>query len=124
MVGQFAAYWGLENLSNWLDEQRLEFWKRGRHLEEHFTILEELGWKILGKGAYFVYIEHPFSQPSDAIAKALVRDAAILCLPGTMFAPPEMTATQRHLRIAFANIGCNQIEILLQRLHKFSLTLA
>ncbi len=123
-VGQYAAYWGLENLSGWLNEQRQEFLKRGYCLEEHFTILRDMGWKILSKGAYFAYVEHPFSQPSDAIAKALVKEAAILCLPGTMFAPAEMSAPQQQLRIAFANIGCNRIEILLQRLHKFSLKLA
>ena len=123
-VGQYGAYWGLENMSSWLIEQRQEFFKRGHFLEEHFTTLREIGWRILGRGAYFVYVEHPFSQSSDTIARALVKQAAILCLPGTMFAPPEMTAPQRHLRIAFANIGCNQIKILIQRLHKFSLDLA
>ena len=62
------------------------------------------GWKLLGCGAYFAYVEHPFSLPSPQIAKRLVAEAGVLMLPGTMFMPDDDPAGQRQFRIAFANV--------------------
>jgi aspartate/methionine/tyrosine aminotransferase len=98
--------------------------KRRAFLEDRFSLLSDQGWKLLGVGGYFAYVEHPFELSSDKIAEMILRDSSILCLPGTMFAPPEMVPATRQLRIAFANIGCEELEILIQRLHKFSLALA
>lgn len=123
-VGQYGAYWGLLHLSDWLDSQRKEMSKRRAFLEDRFSLLSDQGWKLLGVGGYFAYVEHPFELSSDKIAEMILRDSSILCLPGTMFAPPEMVSATRQLRIAFANIGCEELEILIQRLHKFSLALA
>jgi aspartate/methionine/tyrosine aminotransferase len=58
------------------------------------------------------------------LAQRLTREAAILCLPGEMFAPQDMQNAKHHLRVAFANIDCPDIENLLNRLSKFGLTLA
>ena len=123
-VGQYGAYWGLLNLADWLSDQRDEMTKRRKYLESKFSDLSDSGWKLLGAGGYFAYVEHPFEEPSEKVAQMMLQEAAILCLPGTMFAPLELDVAQRQLRIAFANIGCDQIEIMIQRLHKFSLALA
>ncbi len=123
-VGQYGAYWGLENLSNWLDEQRNEIQKRKLYLETNFNALENLGWKIIGSGAYFAYVEHPLSFSSEILSQTLVKKAGILCLPGTMFSPAEMKLADHQLRFAFANICSDKIKIFLQRLYKFSLALA
>ncbi|MEY4982338.1 MAG: hypothetical protein RIR62_604, partial [Pseudomonadota bacterium] len=73
-------------------------------------------WRLLGCGAYFAYVEHPFDLPSDAFAKRLVVDAGLLMLPGTMFQPAGDAAGQRQLRIAFANIDAGGIAEMFRRL--------
>ena len=123
-VGQFAALWGLENLGDWLIEQNNEICLRRDHLKSHFHTIGNQGWKMLGSGAYFAYFEYPYEIKGMELAKRLTRETAILCLPGDMFAPKDMPQAKRHLRIAFANINCTDIENLLNRLSKFSLMLA
>ena len=123
-VGQYGAHWGLLHLSDWLADQRAEMQKRREYLETEFSKLSDLNWKLLGAGGYFAYVEHPFPQSSDIIAQTILKEAAILCLPGTMFAPTGVDCAHRQLRIAFANIECEDIETLIQRLYKISLALA
>ena len=67
-------------------------------------MLAAKGWRLLGLGAYFAYMEHPFAASSADLAPQLVREAGILCLPGTMFCPTGDVSGQRQLRIAFANL--------------------
>jgi len=50
------------------------------------------------------------------LAPQLVRDAGILCLPGTMFCPTDDPSGARQLRIAFANLDAAGIGILFDRL--------
>ena len=78
----------------------------------------------MGCGAYFAYVEHPFALPSNELAPALVRDAGVLVLPGTMFMPDDDTSGQRQLRIAFANVDRAGIAELFERLSQVSLPLA
>jgi aspartate/methionine/tyrosine aminotransferase len=73
-------------------------------------------WKLLGCGAYFAYVEHPYPMASDALAKRLVHDASILMLPGTMFQPDTHPEGTRQLRIAFANIDATGIAEMFNRL--------
>ncbi len=115
-LGQFAALWGLQNLSRWLAGERDEILARRAAIQTGFAGLETKGWKLLGCGAYFAYVEHPFSIASDQLAQNLVREAAILTLPGTMFAPADDPSGARQLRIAFANIDVAGITTLFERL--------
>jgi aspartate/methionine/tyrosine aminotransferase len=70
----------------------------------------------MGCGAYFAYVQHPYSRPSDEVAKALVREAGVLMLPGTMFMPDEMPQGARQMRVAFANIDRTGVGDLFRRL--------
>ena len=74
------------------------------------------GWRLLGCGAYFAYVEHPFAEASDLLARRFVQDAAILMLPGTMFQPASHPEGARQLRIAFANIDAEGIAAMFRRL--------
>ena len=78
------------------------------------------GWELLGCGAFFAYVRHPFGIASDALAQRLVREASILMLPGTMFGPTLAEggngAPERELRIAFANAGVDGIAEMGRRL--------
>ena len=118
-LGQRAALWGMQNLGNWLGEQRAEILDRKNAIVEGFSPLEATGWKLLGCGAYFAYVSHPFDMASDLLAQKLVNDAGILCLPGTMFTPEGDAAGQQQLRIAFANIDRNGVGELIKRLVAF-----
>jgi aspartate/methionine/tyrosine aminotransferase len=74
------------------------------------------GWKLLGCGAYFAYVEHPFAGASDDLCRRMVDDCAVLMLPGTMFQPAGSPAGKRQMRIAFANIDRDGITTLFDRL--------
>ncbi len=115
-LGQRAALWGLRNLDPWLAEQRLEILDRRQAMIDGFPVLEAKGWKLLGSGAYFAYMTHPFDMPSDALAQKMVKEIGVLCLPGTMFAPDGDPLGPRSLRIAFANIDRAGISTLYDRM--------
>lgn len=115
-IGQHAALWGMQNLGQWLAGERAEILDRRAAINEGFPRLAQKGWSLLGCGAYFAYVAHPFDLPSDEVARRLVGAAGILLLPGTMFMPPELTEGRRQLRIAFANIDRAGVGALFDRL--------
>lgn len=115
-LGQRAALWGMQNLGDWLARERLEILDRRATITEGFSELASKGWDLMGCGAYFAYVRHPYDMSSDQLAPKLVRDAGILLLPGTMFMPPEISVGTTQLRIAFANIDRTGITELLNRL--------
>lgn len=120
-LGQRAALWGIKNLDEWLAGERLEILDRRAAITDNFPRLAAKGWKLLGCGAYFAYVAHPFNIPSDQLAQQLVAKAGVLALPGTMFMPAEVEQGQRHLRIAFANIDRKGVTQLFDRLENLTL---
>ncbi|MFY2825034.1 aminotransferase [Ruegeria sp. MALMAid1280] len=119
-IGQFAALWGMKNLSQWVAGERAEIFDRRAAIQEQLPRLADKGWRLLGLGAYFAYFEHPFDIPSDELARRLVPEAGILLLPGTMFLPDSDTAGKRQVRIAFANLDRSGIAQLFDRLQALS----
>ena len=115
-LGQRAALWGMQNLDAWLAGERLEILDRRNAINEHFPKLAAQGWELLGCGAYFAYMRHPYDMSSAELAPKLVRDAGVLLLPGTMFMPDDLPGGESQLRIAFANIDRSGIETLFDRL--------
>ena len=115
-IGQHAALWGIENLDQWVAGERDEILARRAAIETNFPLLAAQGWELLGLGAYFAYMRHPFDLPSDVLAQKMVSAAGILCLPGTMFRPADDPAGARELRIAFANVDAGGIATLFKRL--------
>ena len=120
-LAQKAAVWGLRNLSDWVSFQKLEILKRRSLLVKQFKKIEKQGWELSGIGAYFAYVKHPFNRKSDEVARRLLDDQSILSIPGTLFSPKNSGAGDNHLRIAFANISCSDIVILIERLKNFRL---
>lgn len=115
-LGQHAALWGMRNLSQWLAGERAEILDRRAAIANTMPTLTTEGWKLMGVGAYFAYMEHPFKMSSDALAQRLVQDHHVLCLPGTMFMPEADLAGAHQLRIAFANVNRAEIAVLFDRL--------
>jgi len=124
-LGQRAALWGMQNLDAWLAGQRLEILDRRAAIADNFPRLAAKGWQLLGCGAYFAYMQHPFDIPSDQLAPRLVKEASILTLPGTMFMPDDsdgaLPSGAQHLRVAFANIDRAGIAVLFDRLENLTL---
>lgn len=115
-IGQHAALWGLENLGQWVAGERAEILARRQAITDGFGVLADKGWQLLGLGAYFAYMQHPFKISSLELAPHLVREAGILCLPGTMFWPEDAPEGAAQLRIAFANLDAQGIAELYTRL--------
>lgn len=116
-LGQIGALWGMRNLAQWVAGERDEILSRRAAMVSGFAALPD--WKLLGCGAYFAYVEHPFDMASDTLAKRLVHDASLLMLPGTMFQPPGNPDGRRQLRIAFANVDAVGITEMFRRLAAF-----
>jgi aspartate/methionine/tyrosine aminotransferase len=121
-LGQIGALWGLRNLGDWVAGERREMLSRKTTLLAEFAA-HLPGWKLLGAGAYFAYVEPPFGMPSGQLARRLVEQQSLLALPGTMFAPPAAEGRdwggERQLRIAFANIDAAGIAEMRRRLAAF-----
>ena len=115
-LGQKAALWGMLNLGHWLAGERLEILARRQAIVDNFTQLKAKGWSLLGVGAYFAYLEHPFDMASNDVAQKLVEQVCVLALPGTMFVPETDESGKRQIRIAFANIDADGIVVLFDRL--------
>ncbi len=113
-LGQIGALWGMRNLGEWLAGERLEILARRDAMTSGFAAMQ--GWTLMGCGAYFAYVAHPFDLPSDQICKRLVTDCAVLMLPGTMFQPAGSKAGRAQMRIAFANVDAAGIATLFDRL--------
>ena len=119
-LGQRAALGGMQNLGDWLAGERLEILDRRAAIHDNFPLLADKGWKLLGCGAYFAYVQHPFALSSADLAPLLVKDAGVLLLPGTMFMPSELAGGESQLRIAFANIDRAGVRTLFERLASLS----
>ncbi|MEI2686533.1 MAG: aminotransferase [Cypionkella sp.] len=116
-LGQIAALWGMQNLTHWVAGERDEILARKSAMVAGFSALP--AWKLLGCGAYFAYVQHPFHMSSDQLCKRLVTDASLLMLPGTMFRPQDDLARAGELRIAFANVDTAGIGEMFSRLAAF-----
>ncbi|MGR3434750.1 MAG: aminotransferase [Shimia sp.] len=103
-LGQGAALWGMRHLGDWLASERAEILDRRAAIQDGFPVLGAQGWALLGCGAYFAYMRHPYDLPSDEMARRLVAEAGILLLPGTMFHPAGTPRAAGELRVAFANV--------------------
>ena len=111
-LGQIAALWGMQNLTQWVAGERAEILARRDAMTRGFAALPD--WRLLGCGAYFAYVQHPYPMASDALCKALVTKAGLLMLPGTMFQPQGLGGDQ--IRIAFANVDSSGITEVFKRL--------
>lgn len=122
-VGQIGALWGMRNLRDWLAGERAEILARRDTVTHEFARLPE--WRLLGCGAYFAYVRHPFARPSDQVAQRMVAAASLLVLPGTMFGPrTEQGGTgqaEATLRIAFANADQAGLVAVVDRLAQLDL---
>ena len=110
-TGQLAATYGLQHLQEWKLEKYQAMSHRADALKRAFNV-PELNYQLLSVGAYFAYVKHPFEADSHQVAKRLVEEFEVLCLPGVFFGEGQ----EQYLRFAFANVDEARFPELVQRL--------
>ncbi|SLN11282.1 aminotransferase [Oceanibacterium hippocampi] len=111
-TGQIAALYGLRNLDAWREANRRTMAARLDRVRAIFADRPG-GFELAGAGAYFAYVRHPWpGRPAAEVARDLVREARVHCLPGSMFGPGQ----EDYLRLAFANLGEAALAALPERL--------
>jgi aspartate/methionine/tyrosine aminotransferase len=120
-LGQRAALLGLQHHRGWLAGEREEILRRRAALAEALRRVPD--WRLLGSGAYFAYLEHPFELAAPEVARQLLAQQSVLLLPGTMFGPTRAEggdgAAERQLRAAFANVDTGGLADFADRLAVF-----
>ncbi|MEO0493712.1 MAG: aminotransferase [Actinomycetota bacterium] len=110
-IGQVACVAGLEHATDWRREQARRIAGLQRRFE-HVMADRPGGFELVASGAYFGWVRGPDDTPTDELVRRLVVDHDVLAIPGTAF-----TATdERMLRISFANLDAEQIDLLGERL--------
>ncbi|MAS45666.1 MAG: hypothetical protein CML46_14165 [Rhodobacteraceae bacterium] len=118
-LGQIAALHGLRHLDDFVAGQRDAILARRAVVRDSFRqALPD--WELMGCGAYFAYIRHPFAEDAETLCKALVDEQSLLILPGTMFCPQGDPLGPQSFRVAFANADADGLRDALARLAAFS----
>lgn len=99
-ITQHAVKYGVEHLDGWVSANREMMTRRHDRFRAEFTKTGNR-FHLAASGAFFAWVRHPFSGCSGRqVAKRLVDEAAILCLPGEVFG----LGLEGFLRLAFGNI--------------------
>ena len=99
-ITQHAVKFGVERLERWVAANREMMGRRHDIFRSEFTQPGNR-FQLVTSGAFFAWVRHPFKGCSGRqVAKRLVDEAAILCLPGEVFGP----GLEDYLRLAFGNI--------------------
>lgn len=99
-ITQHAVKYGVEHLDDWVSANRAMMERRHDLFRAEFTKPGNR-FHLAASGAFFAWVRHPFSGLSGRqVARRLVDEAALLCLPGEVFGP----GLEGFLRLAFGNI--------------------
>lgn len=102
-VSQRAAYWGLKLCDKDVAEQRQILSKQRSMLNS--VLSETKNFKLKSIGAFFAYVEHPWSGLSAVeAALKLYKETGIIGLPGSIFGPNQ----ERFIRLAYANLSAEK----------------
>ena len=113
-LGQEAALYGLQHLLPWARKNTEGLKARADLLGQ--GLQRSNRWRLVSIGAYFAYVEHPFSgQNSTEVSKRLSDEENLLTIPGDMFGAGQ----ERFVRLAFANVTDDKIPLVLERLERF-----
>ena len=96
--------WAVDHLHEWKAGNRGIIAERARVFREGVGQLED--WRIDALGTYFAYIRIPeWADDAMATGEKLASQCGLLSLVGPFFGPGQ----ERHLRLAFANVGLEAI---------------
>lgn len=96
--------WAVDNLHEWKADNRALITERARVFREGVGQLAD--WRIDALGTYFAYVRIPEAErDATSVGEALATRCGLLSLVGPFFGPGQ----ERHLRLAFANVGLEAI---------------
>ena len=99
-ITQHAVKFGVERLEEWVAVNR-EMMGRRHDLFRTEFLKPGNRFQLAASGAFFAWVRHPFKNcTSRQVARRLVDEAAVICLPGEVFGP----GLEDYLRLAFGNI--------------------
>ena len=111
-VAQEAALFGLRHLADFRAGKRRLVLERVARFRAVFA-RDTLAYAPISAGAFFAYVRHPFAGvPAAAVARRLIEEENVLCLPGSAFGPGQ----DGYLRFALANIDGDAMAALGDRL--------
>jgi aspartate/methionine/tyrosine aminotransferase len=103
--------WAIDNLHDWKAGNRALIAERARLFRAGVGQLQD--WRIDALGTYFAYLRIPEGERNAvAVGEALATECGLMSLVGPFFGPGQ----DRHLRLAFANVGLEQIAEVPERL--------
>lgn len=112
---QLAVQYGVEHLDDWVAANRLMMERRHDLFRSEFSRPGN-PFQLVASGAFFGWVRHPFpGRTGREVARRLVREAGILCLPGEVFGPE----LEGYLRLAFGNIRAEEIPAAVERFRRF-----
>jgi aspartate/methionine/tyrosine aminotransferase len=104
-ITQLAVKYGVEHLDGWVADNR-EMMTRRHDLFRSSFMEPGNRFRLVASGAFFAWVRHPYDGCSGRqVAKRLVDEAALLCLPGEVFG----VGREGYLRLAFGNIRAEEI---------------
>ena len=114
-ITQQAVRYGVEHLDGWVAANREMMTRRHDRFRDEFT-LPGNPFRLVTSGAFFAWVRHPFPGVNGReVARRLVREAGLLCLPGEVFGP----GLTDYLRLAFGNIREEIIPEAVERFRQF-----
>jgi aspartate/methionine/tyrosine aminotransferase len=108
---QLVLPWAIPALAGWRKANRDALLTRAGEFRAAIDAAE--GWRLRAIGAYFAFVEHPFSGvPGADVCEWLGAERGVLALPGSFFG----RNLHPFLRVAFANVDVEAIRALPGRL--------
>lgn len=116
-ITQQAIYYGVDNLDDWVRENRIMMERRHDRFCAEFNRSGN-PFRLVASGTFFGWVRHPFpARTGREVARTLVEEVGLLTLPGEVFGP----GLTGYLRLAFGNIREEVIPEAVERFRGFSL---
>ena len=109
--GQLAALAGLRGAGAWLEDRIAEMHDRSLTFEKLFRA-RDLPFRILSRGAFFVYLEHEFPESGQALCERMIVRENLVMLPGSYFGSGQEIT----IRAALGNMNRERISDVLDAL--------
>jgi hypothetical protein len=114
-ITQQAIRYGVDYLDGWVAANRQLMTRRHDRFREEFASPGN-PFGLVTSGTFFAWVRHPFTgRTGREVARRLVHEAGLLCLPGEVFGP----GLTEYLRLAFGNIREETIPVAVARFREF-----